>query len=167
MKQTSTVICSKFSASTPAVAEDIPRWLRLSQLPGFMWAAIRAMGESVFSPFTSTRLDRIEVIAHLSGGGFHTGFHSRAVIDATAARLRQGSDPSRILEYSSEQMAAFPGGLYQARAVQFEAPDYAYLMVQDPMGSYIYRWPSGDTRRRMEGLMASRTLPIGRNPEGQ
>ena len=166
MKQTSTAIRSTPYAPKIAGAEDIPRWIRLSQLPGFMWAAIRAMGESVFSLFTSTRLDRIEVIAHLSGNYLHAGFNSRTVIDATAARLRRRSDPSRIVEYSTEQMAQFLGGRYQARAVQFEDPNYTYLMVQDPMGSYIYRWPSADTRHPMGGIMVSRTSLIGRNSEG-
>ena len=128
MRKTSTVIPSMFAASVPAVAEDVPRWVRLSQLPGFMWAAIRVLGESVFSPFTSTRLDRVEVIAHLSGQALHVSLHSLRAIDATAARLRRGSDPSRVVEYSSEQMALFFSGLYQARAVQFEAPDYTYLI---------------------------------------
>lgn len=129
--------------STPSIVGSNPRWLRLNQLPGFMWSAIRAMGESVFSPLTRTRLDRIEVIADLGGKGPHT----RQEIDNTAHRLRSSSDPSRIVEYTSEQIALFFGALYQAKAAQFEEPDFIYLLVQDAMGSYIYRWPSADTKQ--------------------
>ena len=129
--------------ATPAIAGSNPRWLRLNQLPGFMWSAIRAMGESVFSPLTCTRLDRIEVIADLGGKGPHTCLE----IDNTAHYLRSSSDPSRIVEYTSRQMAQLFGGLYQAKAVQFETSELTYLLVQDAMGSYIYRWPSADTKQ--------------------
>jgi hypothetical protein len=123
-----------------------------------MWSAIRAMGESVFSPLTCTRLDRIEVIADLGGKGPHT----RLEIDSTAHHLRSTSDPSRIVEYTSKQMTQLFGGLYQAKAVQFEEADFTYLLVQDAMGSYIYRWPSVDTKQTAGRIGASSKFLIGK-----
>jgi hypothetical protein len=158
-----TAIAATFSASTPestaikttskttALTNECrdQKWITLSQLPGFMWNAIRAMGESVFSPITSTRLSEIEVIANLSGHGPH----SQQAIDFTANRLRATTDPSNILEYSSDQMKhLFGGATYMAQAVQFEGVEYAYLLVKDPMGSYIYRWPSADTKSCLSRL---------------
>lgn len=149
----------KKEPTTPASTGSSPRWLRLNQLPGFMWSAIRAMGESVFSPLTKTRLDRIEVIADLGSQGAHT----RAEIDKTAHQLRSASDPSRIVEYTSRQMAQLFGGLYQAKAVQFETPDLTYLLVQDAMGSYIYRWPSADTKQIAGRIETASKLFLGKN----
>lgn len=142
--------------SQTALAANRQDWLRLNQLPGFMWNAIRALGESVFAPLTRTPLANIEVIADLSGQGPHT----RQMIDATASALRQQSEPSSILEYTAEQMQALFGALYQAQAVQFEEKTHTYLLVKDAMGSYIYRWPSADTQRRIGGLEKKRAMLI-------
>ena len=136
-----------------------PRWIRLNHLPGFMWSVIRAMGESVFSPLTRTRLDRIEVIADLDGNGPHT----RQEIDATAHWLRSASDPSNIVEYSAAEVAQlFGGGFYKAHAVQFEAAEFSYLLVKDAMGSYIYRWPGIDTLRRSARIGSAERFLIAR-----
>ena len=127
--------------STPSVVGSNPQWLRLNQLQGFLWSSIRAMGESVFSPLTRTPLERIEVIADLSGNGPH----SRQDIDATAHHLRSTSEPSTVVEYSSKEIARLFGRAYQAQAIQFESAEFTYLLVKDAMGSYIYRWPGVDT----------------------
>ncbi len=134
--------------SQTAMVANQQDWLRLNQLPGFMWSAIRALGESAFAPLTRTPLAHIEVIANLSGQGPHT----QQMIDATASALRQQSEPSNILEYTSEQMRQFFGALYQAQAVQFEEITHTYLLVKDALGSYIYRWPAADTNRRIGSL---------------
>jgi hypothetical protein len=146
-------------SSASAVSENCPKWIRLNQLPGFMWNAIRVMGESVFCPLTRTRLDRIEVIADLSGNGPHT----RQEVDTTAHRLRSTSEPSNMVEYSTAEMTRLVCGLYQAQAVQFEMDEITYLLVKDPMGSYIYRWPSEDTVRRVvriEGTLHERNCAV-------
>lgn len=145
-------------SAAPAIVGDDPRWLRLDQLPGFMWQAIRAMGQSVFSPLTRTALDRIEVIADLGGNGPH----SRQQIDATSHRLRMQSCPSNIVEYSAAELAQLFGGLYRAQAIQFETPDLTYLLVKDPMGSYIYRWPTTDTHRRSARIGTANKFLIGK-----
>ena len=145
-------------SSTPAITENNPKWIRLNQLPGLMWSAIRAMGESVFGPLTRTPLEQIEVIANLSGQGPHT----QQAIDITANQLRRQAEPSSILEYTSEQMRQYFGALYQAQAVQFEEKTHTYLLVRDPVGSYIYRWPIADTKRRLGRLGEKRSLLIDR-----
>lgn len=124
------------------------KWITLNRLPGFMWEAIRAMGETIFSPLTNTPLSNIEVIANLAGHGPHT----QQDIDITANRLRQATAPSKILEYSTDQMKDLFGMMYEAQAVQFEDTKYAYLLVKDHMGNYIYRWPAADTNRRFSRL---------------
>lgn len=144
--------------TSPTLAGDDPRWLRLDQLPGFMWQAIRTMGQSVFSPLTRTPLERIEVIADLGGNGPH----SRQQIDATAHGLRTKTSPSNIVEYASAELAQMFGGLYQAQAIQFETSDLTYLLVKDPMGSYIYRWPTADTHRRSARIGTANKFLIGK-----
>lgn len=110
------------------------------------------MGESVFSPLTRTRLDRIEVIANLGS----TGPHTPQEIDMTAHHLRSISDPANIIEYSAAEMAKWFGGLYQAQAVQFVTHELTYLLVTDPMGNYIYRWPTSDTLGRSRMIDVTR-----------
>lgn len=114
------------------------------------------MGESVFSPLTRTRLDRIEVIADLNGNGPDT----RQEIDATAQWLRGSSDPSNIIEYSSAEVAQLFGGAYLAQAIQFETVELTYLLVQDAMGHYVYRWPAGDTVRHAARIKGANKLLI-------
>lgn len=129
-------------ASDGTVAQHQPRWIRLDQLPGFMWQAIRSMGDAVFSPLTRTRLNQIEVIADLGGRGPHLPQD----IDTTAHWLRRTCDTSGIVEYSADELAKWLGEAYWAQAVQFITTEYAYLLVQDAMGRYIYRWPAQDTK---------------------
>jgi len=131
----------------PANEGRATEWITLRQLPGFMWDAIRAMGDSVFSPLTNTPLGNIEVIANLAGHGPH----SQQDIDITANRLRQTTAPSNILEYSTDQMK-HQFGMYEAQAVQFGEAEFTYLLVKDPMGSYIYRWSAADTKCRIGRL---------------
>ena len=145
-------------SAAPTIVGDDSRWLRLDQLPGFMWQAIRAMGKSVFSPLTRTDIERIEVIADLGGNGPHI----RQQIDATSHRLRSQSSPSNIVEYSAAELAQLFGSLYRAQAIQFETPDLTYLLVKDPMGSYIYRWPTTDTHRRSARIGTANKFLIGK-----
>ena len=123
------------------------KWISLTHLPGFRSEAIRALGEMVFRPLTRTDVSGIEVIADLSGHGPH----APQDIDRIAHQLRCSIDPSRVLVYSTEQMEKLFGGVYQAQAIQFEGAEYTCLLVKDPMGSYIYRWPTLDTKRRIGG----------------
>lgn len=134
------------------------KWITLDQLPGCRQEAIQALGEMVFRPLTRTPLGSIEVIANLSG----QGPHSQQEIDHAAHQLRCMTDPSKLLEYSTDQMRQLFGGVYQAQAIQFEGAEYTCLLVRDPMGSYIYRWPTLDTKRRIgsHGSGLSITGPV-------
>lgn len=143
-----TAVKATSKAMTTANEGCDAQWITLNRLPGFMWDAIRTMGETIFSPLTNTPLSDIEVIANLAG----QGPHSQQDIDITANRLRRVTAPSRILEYSTGQMKALFGMMYEAQAVQFEDAKYAYLLVKDHMGNYIYRWPVADTNRRFSRL---------------
>ncbi|MFH1493347.1 MAG: hypothetical protein ABIG70_00930 [Pseudomonadota bacterium] len=87
------------------------------------------------------------MIADLSGHGPHTPQE----IDRVAHQLRCSIDLSRVLKYSTEQMEKLFGRVYQAQAIQFEGAEYTCLLVRDPMGSYIYRWPTLDTKRSIGG----------------
>lgn len=135
-------------ATLPSTPNHMIRWLTLSQLPGMFSAGIKAIGESIFLPLTSTPPDRIEVIACMA----NRGPHLQRDIDFTAHQLRHTVSPSRIFEYSAEQIGQLFGSGYQAQAVQLDEVDFTYLLVRDLMGSYIYRWPSHETKPRHPGL---------------
>lgn len=109
-RQESTVVKATSRVITPTNETCDAQWITLSQLPRLTQDAIRAMGKAVFGPLTNTPLSNIEVIANLAG----QGPHSQREIDITANRLRCTTDPSNILEYSSDQMKHLFGGAYQA-----------------------------------------------------
>jgi len=140
------------SASLAKPAVNV-RWMRLDQLPGLMSAAIREMGAMVFGSLTTTRLGDIEVLAHLNNQGPPT----EQDIDFTADRLRRMTAPSGILEYSVAEIRNLFGQPYEAQAIRFEDPESTYFMVKDFMGSYIYKWPSTDTKHPRQNQLPNGT----------
>jgi hypothetical protein len=46
-----------------------PEWHQVRHLPGYLKAAIRALGRQVFGSFTDTRIEDIQVVANLGESG--------------------------------------------------------------------------------------------------
>ena len=131
----------KSVAKTGSLTKE-PDFHAVKHLPGFLQNPIRAMGEMVFGPLTSTKISDIEVVANLQDMGPNTNDE----LNYIASVVKKQADPASIIEYSADQMEELFGVSYNAKAVQFNASDYTYLMVKDFMGSYVYRWPASDSK---------------------
>jgi hypothetical protein len=114
-----------------------PEWHQVKNLPGYMSKPIRALGRQLFSMFTRTPIDTINVLADLSG----QGPNEHQELNAVSARLRDRGRRLRQAEVSMRDL--MPD--YDAQISMFEADGYTFMLVKDFAGRYIYSWPSKDT----------------------
>ena len=115
-----------------------PEWHQVKHLPGYMSNAIRAMGERIFDKFTSTPISNIQVIASLHG----SGPNSPAELNRTTSWLHKFAEPSQVTKIDFEKI--IPG--YHANVVVYHIADFAFMLVQDEHGHYIYSWPDKDSK---------------------
>ena len=119
-----------------------PDWHMVKNLPGYMSAGIRAIGRQVFAPFTSTKIEDIQVIASLGGRGPNTTAEINAVANFLVKFGTKSTDAS--MEFSER----IPG--YKAEMKVYTFANYTFLLVQDHAGNYIYAWPSTDNKISIE-----------------
>ncbi len=115
-----------------------PNWLQISQLPGYMQQGIKAMGKTVFSTLTKTKIRDINMMANLQGGGPNEAIEMNAV----AHHAREVADHTRDLKMRFGEL--IPG--YEPDAKLYVGHEDTYLVLRDDMGNYIYHWPSKDTK---------------------
>lgn len=138
------------SANLPAIMGNAlkvagmqnPDWHMVKNLPGYMSAGIRAIGRQVFAPFTSTKIEDIQVIASLGGRGPNTTAEINAVANFLVKFGTKSTDAS--MEFSER----IPG--YKAEMKIYTFANYTFLLVQDHAGNYIYAWPSTDNKMSIE-----------------
>lgn len=114
-----------------------PEWHQVKNLPGYISKPIRAMGHQLFSMFTRTPIEKINVLADLSG----QGPNEHQELNAVSAKLRERGRRLRQAEVSMRDL--MPG--YEAQINVFEADGYTFMLVKDFAGRYIYSWPSKDS----------------------
>lgn len=114
-----------------------PEWHMVENLPGYLSKPIRAMGRQLFSMFTRTPIEKINVLADLGG----QGPNEHQELNAVSARLRDQGRRLRQAEVSMRDI--MPD--YNAQISVFEADGYTFMMVKDFAGRYIYSWPSKDS----------------------
>lgn len=110
-----------------------PEFHKVSNLPGNMSRAIRALGKQLFRSMTTTATDDIWMIANLNG----QGPNSNLEVNSVAGWVRNnGRDlgPGNI-----DFDTSIPG--YNAQIRQYSAGGIRWLLVQDEFGNYIYSWP--------------------------
>ncbi len=112
-------------------AEFNPEWHQVKHLPGYMQSAIRAMGRMVFTPFTDTPIEDIQVLSTLSNP-----------VDDVKKMMKWITmngikDDAAHLEFQR----IMPG--YAAQTVIYNTDDCTFMMVSDHMGKYVYGWPGG------------------------
>jgi hypothetical protein len=126
------------NAALKAGGSITPEWHMVKNLPGYMSAGIRAIGRQVFSPFTKTKIEDIQVIANLND----SGPNSAGEINAVAKFLLDFGTKST--DASMEFQDRIPG--YKADMKVYTFANYTFLLVKDHAGNYIYSWPSTDNK---------------------
>lgn len=119
-----------------------PNFLTISELPGYMVNGIRALGRSVFNICTSTKLENIEIIANVQGQGPHTNREINAVVNWVHTNAPE--DEQMSANASINFGSIIPG--YQPDVRGYTSKEHTYLMVEDPYGRYVFRWPVEDTK---------------------
>jgi len=114
-----------------------PKWHQVKNLPGYISKPIRAMGRQLFSMFTRTPIEKINVLATLG----KQGPNEQHELNIVAAKLRDRGRRLRQAEVSMREL--MPD--YDAQISMFEADGYTFMMVKDFAGRYIYSWPSKDS----------------------
>ncbi|KKM08139.1 hypothetical protein LCGC14_1726850 [marine sediment metagenome] len=115
-----------------------PEWHQVKHLPGYLAAAIRAMGRQVFSVFTNTRIEDIQVIANLSG----QGPNSEREMDAVAGWLKDNGVRDTDGEMNFQQSIPDYGAEFQV----YNADKFTFMLVDDEYGNYVYSWPTEDNK---------------------
>lgn len=111
-----------------------PEWHMVKHLPGFVSKPIRAMGRQLFRAFTSTPIEKVNVLANLMGSGPNSKQEMNAVA-GTVHRLGR-----RLTEAEIEFESIMPG--YSASTKIYEYKGYVFMLVQDFAGHYVYSWPT-------------------------
>ena len=108
-----------------------PEWNMVRNLPGYMAAPIRALGRMIFSQFTDTPIDQINVMA--------TPINTDREVNMMAHWIRRYGirDDEAEIDFSN----IMPG--YTADIQLWNSEGYTFLLVKDQMGNYIYSWPGG------------------------
>lgn len=123
--------------SLKGISPDDVEWHMVKHLPGYLSKPIRAMGRQVFSPFTKTPIEDIQVIASLGGAP-----NTDAEIDAVSKYVSKNGHRDHALEVLFTEV--IPG--YNAHVIIYDCLGYTFCFVKDFAGNYIYSWPSSDTR---------------------
>jgi hypothetical protein len=108
-----------------------PKWIQVKHLPGYLQSAIRGLGRAVFSQFTDTPIEDIQVLSTLSNPTYD--------VKKMMAFIRKNGVRDDSAEIDFEPV--MPG--YSAKTQLWRMVGYDFLLVKDLMGYYIYSWPGG------------------------
>lgn len=111
-----------------------PEWHMVKHLPGYVSKPIRAMGRQLFRAFTSTPIEKVNVLANLMG----SGPNSKKELNAVAGTVHKLG--RRLTEAEIEFESIMPG--YSASTKIYEYKGYVFMLVQDFAGQYVYSWPT-------------------------
>ena len=136
-----------------------PNFRQVSDLPGYIANAIRAMGRTVFSAYTSTPLEEIQVLANVGGQGPNT----QAELNAVAGWARaNATEDQRASEAAIANFGnAIPG--YEPQLNVYDAGGTTFMVVQDNMGRYVYSWPTSTDGPALNGPAETNRLAGQRN----
>ena len=115
-----------------------PEWHQVKHLPGYLAAAIRAMGRQVFGVFTNTKIEDIQVVARVGGGGPN----SEAEIGGVAKWLRDNGERDTDGEMNFQRSIPDYGADFEI----YTYDKFTFMIVQDDYGNYVYSWPSADNK---------------------
>ena len=136
-----TMLPAVISTALSIVGGKEPDWHQVKNLPGYMSNSIRAIGRAVFAPFTSTKIEDIQIIANLN----NSGPNSQSDLNTIAEFLHKNGtrNPTQEIEFSDK----IPG--YKADVKLYTFANFTFLAVKDHAGNYIYAWPSTDNKKQL------------------
>ena len=108
-----------------------PKWHMVNALPGYMQQGIKALGQMVFAPFTSTPIEKIQVLSTLS--------NEEVEVKAMMTWIKRNGvrDDEAELEFGE----IMPG--YSAQTQIWNADGYKFMVVKDFAGYYVYGMEDG------------------------
>jgi len=118
------------STAVANTGEVSPEWHMVRNLPGYMKSAIRAMGRAVFSPFTNTPIEDIQVVSTLS--------NPKPEVRAMMNWIRENGHRDDEAELHFHEI--MPG--YGAKTQIWTVENCTFMLVQDHAGHYVYGWPA-------------------------
>lgn len=111
----------------------VPEWHMVANLPGNMREPIRRLGKAIFSQYTNTPTDQIQMIGNLGGQGPNAVREINAVANWV---VTQGEEvTSGQINFDN----IMPG--YVANIKVYNAEGVQVMLVTDEYGQYIYAWP--------------------------
>ena len=116
-----------------------PEWHQVRNLPGYLKAAIRALGRQVFGQFTNTRIEDIQVLANLGESGEP---NSAREMNAVAGWLKDQGERDTDGEMNFQRSIPDYGADFKI----YSAEGYTFMIVKDEYGEYIYSWPAEDNK---------------------
>src|SRR5271154_2806382 len=131
------VISKAMAKMSNDVANIEPEWHMVKHLPGYMSKAIRALGRQVFAPFTSTKIEDIQVVANVGGGP-----NTEAEVNAVSRYVSGHGTRDKVAELAFQKV--LPD--YKAQVVSYNCEGITFFMVKDFAGHYIYAWPEIDSK---------------------
>src|SRR5271157_3921639 len=132
------VISKALVKSGMDVANIEPEWHMVKHLPGYLSKPIRAMGRQVFSPFTKTPIEDIQVLADIGGGP-----NTEAELNLITKYVSSHGKRNDAMELAFHKV--IPG--YQADVVIYDCDGCTFFLVKDFAGQYIYSWPESDSKQ--------------------
>lgn len=133
---TSTTIPAILQKGMSTTTELVPSWHQVKHLPGYMASAIRKIGRAVFSPFTTTPIEDIQVLASLNGQGPNTDNELNAVAGYVEKNGQRHTEAELLFHEKIPE--------YQADVKVYMADGITFFIVNDFAGKYIYSWPTKD-----------------------
>jgi len=108
-----------------------PQWHMVRNLPGYLREPIRALGRPLFSQFTDTPLEDIQILT--------TILNPDRELQALAGWIRRNGIMDDDPEIDFDRV--FPG--YKVKPQIWNVEGYTFLLMEDFAGRYIYGWPGG------------------------
>ena len=121
--------------------QQVPKFHKVSDLPGNSIHAIRRLGKMVFNALTSTPTAEIWTVADLQGSGPNTTQEVNAVAAAVIRNGTEVSGPGDI-----DFAGSMPG--YRADIAEYTWKGVRFHIVRDFAGNYIYAWPEADSKKK-------------------
>lgn len=111
----------------------VPKWHMVRNLPGMMLSQIRTVGRRVFSNFTRTPIEDIQMICTL--------LNREVEVQAMALWVTRNGERRDALEMDFNRI--MPG--LHAQITVWDAMGYTFCIMRDMGGHYIYAWPASDS----------------------
>lgn len=115
-----------------------PEWHMVKNLPGYLQNGIRSMGHQVFAPFTTTPIEKLQVLSTLSNPEDDVKFMMQWIVDNGVK-----NDEAELVFHDM-----MPG--YAAQTQIYDCCGSQFMLVKDFAGYYIYGW-SGASKTRLGG----------------